>query len=239
MTAPRPRKVAMLLLAAGRGTRFGGPVPKAYLPLCGRPVLLRSAERLVETAGGPDGFAAELIVAVAPADRAAHLPALMPALAALGATVVDGGDSRQESMTRALAAAGADCEVVLVHDAARPLFPVEAARRCVLRALEVGAALLAVPLADTLKRVAPDGTVAATVDRSDLVCAQTPQAVRRDVLVRALAQAAPGPASDDVGLVEAIGARVAVVPGSPQNLKITRAADLALAAAVLAAEARA
>jgi 2-C-methyl-D-erythritol 4-phosphate cytidylyltransferase len=227
-------KVALLLLAAGRGARFGGDVPKVYLPLLGKAVLLHSAERLAQVAE-PPRTRGELIVVVAAADRTRHVEPLRPALAALGARIVDGGDTRQQSMQAGLAAAAADCDLVLVHDAARPLFPVAAARACVARAAEVGAALLAVPAADTLKRVASDGFVAQTIDRGGVHCAQTPQVVRRDLLARALAHAvADGvDATDDVGLVEALGHRVAVVPGSPQNLKITQPSDLAIAAALL------
>jgi 2-C-methyl-D-erythritol 4-phosphate cytidylyltransferase len=227
-------KVAALLLAAGRGTRFGGDVPKVYLPLAGKAVLLHAAERLrqvVPAGGGP------LVVVANAADRARHLAPLLPALDALGATVVDGGSTRQQSMQNGLQAAGSDCELVLVHDAARPLLPVNATLRCLDRAAAVGAALLAVPAADTLKRVGADGMVAATLDRSDVHCAQTPQVVRRELLVRALAHAArtAADATDDVGLVEAIGGAVAVVLGSPHNLKITGPGDLAIAAALLAA----
>src|SRR5262245_43540702 len=166
-----------------------------------------------------------------------HAAAVLPQLQRLGAAIVDGGPTRQDSMRRGLAAAGRDCDLVLIHDAARPLFPVAAARECVRRAAEVGAALLAVPTPDTLKRVGQDGCVAATIDRRDVHSAQTPQAVQRALLELALANAAVAAidATDDVALVEAIGQRVAVVAGSPQNLKITRPEDLAIAAALLRA----
>lgn len=222
----------MLLLAAGRGTRFGSEVPKAYLPLDGVPILLRSAERLRTLC--PDRRD-ELLVLVSPQDRVAHLAPLRARLEALGARVVDGGATRQQSMERGLAAAAKDCDLVLVHDAARPLFPIEAARTCMARAHAVGAALLAIPSPDTLKRCRADGTVESTIDRSGVHCAQTPQALRRDVLERALRHAAATglQATDDVSLAEAIGVPVEVVLGSPQNLKITHPADLAVAEALL------
>ncbi len=230
-------KVALLLLAAGRGTRFGGDIPKVYLPLAGKAVLLHSAERLLRVADPARGEA-ELIVLVAAEDRAVHVAPLLRALTCLGARIVDGGATRQESMRRGLAAAGPECDLVLVHDAARPLFPVEAARQCVLRAAAMGAALLAIPTADTLKRVDAAGLVVATLDRLGVHCAQTPQVVRRDLLEHALGHAAANglDATDDVGLVEAIGAPVAVVRGSPRNLKITQRDDLAVAAALLRCE---
>jgi len=228
-------KLALLLLAAGRSSRFGGEVPKVYLPLAGVPVLLRSAERLRRVV--PAGADGRLVVLVAPADRAHHLPPLLPALTSLGAEVADGGDCRQQSMQRGLDAAG-PCDLVLVHDAARPLFPIDAARRCIERAAAVGAALLALPATDTLKRAGPDGLVQGTLDRRSIWCAQTPQVVRRELLVRALQRAAGESfdATDDVGLVEAIGGRVALVEGSPRNVKITRPDDLAIAEALFGLE---
>ncbi len=229
-----------MLLAAGRGTRFGGPVPKAWLSLAGTPLVVHSARRLL---AATDACASRhLVVAVHPADRSTHLATCQPALAAACGgtcrlTVVDGGDSRQESMERCLAATDADTSLVLVHDAARALLPVAATRACLAAADRVGAALLAVPVPDTLKR-AHAGLVAATVDRTDLWLAQTPQVVRRDLLVRALAHARANgfTGTDDVSLVERLGAEVAIVPGSPTNLKITHPDDLPLATALLAAD---
>ena len=223
----------MLLLAAGRGTRFGGPLPKAYLPLCGKPILLHSAERLRQAFP-----AAELIVLVGDGDQETWLAPLLPDLQRLGARIAVGGATRQQSMAAGLAMAAADCDIVLVHDAARPLFPIEGARTCVALANEHGAALLAAPVADTLKRVGPDGRVDATQDRSHVHAAQTPQALRRDVLERALQHAKEHgiEATDDVGLAEHIGVRAAIAPGSAANQKITRPADLAVAAALLQQE---
>lgn len=225
----------MLLLAAGRGSRFGGPVPKAYLPLQGKPLLLHAAERLAAAADLRAGN--QLVVVVHPDDRQQHLGPLLQALAALGdVRFADGGDSRQESMQRGLAAAGPTAELVLVHDAARALLPVGATRECLLAAARTGAALLAIPAPDTLKRVR-DGLVATTVDRAGIWLAQTPQVIRRDLLLRAFAHAdATGfEGTDDVSLVEHLGLPVAVVPGTPTNLKITRQEDLPLANALLAA----
>lgn len=224
----------MLLLAAGRGTRFGGPVAKPWLELGGRPLLLTAAERLWRVA---DPTAGDHVVVVTHPDDEPHLGPLRPALAALGDfRYCAGGATRQESMTRGLAAADGDADLVLVHDAARALLPVAATRACIDAAARTGAALLAVPAADTQKRVR-GGLVTATVPRDELWLAQTPQVIRRDLLVRALGcAAATGFAgTDDVSLVEHLGEPVAVVQGSPTNLKITRPEDLPLAAAILAA----
>lgn len=230
-------KVAILLLAAGRGSRFGGPIPKAYLRLAGKTLLEHSAERLVQALG--DLHRCELVVAVHPDDRASHLAACLPKLAAIDPRVpvhcVDGGSTRQESMTRCLAACPVDADLIVVHDAARALVPIAAARACVAAAAAHGAALLAIPAPDTLKR-ARAGMVATTLDRTDVWLAQTPQVVRRELLARAMqhARTTGFEGTDDVSLVEHLGEPVAIVPGSPHNLKITRPEDLPLAAAILA-----
>jgi 2-C-methyl-D-erythritol 4-phosphate cytidylyltransferase len=242
-TAPSVRsadvKVAMLLLAAGRGSRFGGPVPKAFLDLAGRPLLVRSTERLVQAVVPPASF--EVAVVVHPGDRIVHLPRCEGSLRELvdrrgPLHIVDGGATRQESMRNGLAAIGRDVDLVLVHDAARALVPVAATRACIAAAAAVGAALLAVPVADTLKRAA-DARVCSTLDRADVWLAQTPQVIRRDLLVRALAQAAATgfAGTDDVSLIENLGEPVAIVMGTATNLKITHPDDLKLAAAMLAA----
>ena len=123
-----------------------------------------------------------------------------------------------------------------MHDAARALLPNEATRSCLLAAAEHGAALLAMPASDTLKRVQQQRVVA-TVDRSNVWQAQTPQVIRRELLTRALEHAARTgfQGTDDVSLVEHLGERVIAVPGSAANLKITRPEDLPLAEAILAA----
>lgn len=222
----------MLLLASGRGTRLGGPIPKAFVAVRGVPILVRSARRL--HALSPNG---EIVLAISPSDRE-RVADLADLLRECGVrTIVDGGDTRQESMQRALRASEPSLPLVLVHDAARPFFPIEAARTACAKALSIGAALLAVPAPDTLKRVAGDEVVE-TVARDALWLAQTPQVIRRDVLRTALDHAARigFVGTDDVSLCEALGQRVAIVPGDRRNLKITTPDDLLLAEAIAAAE---
>lgn len=230
----------MLLLAAGRGTRFGGPVPKAWLSLGGRSLLARSAERLAQAL--PDGMAAEMLAMVHAEDRSTHVAQHGAEIErALGGRCplrfVDGGATRQESMQNGLAACSADVDLVLVHDAARALLPIGPTRACIAAAVAHGAALLALPAPDTLKKVSPEGLVEATVDRAGVWLAQTPQVIRRELLLRAMAAAARDgfAGTDDVSLVERLGEPVAVVRGTPTNLKITAPADLPLAEAILAA----
>lgn len=230
-------KVAILLLAAGRGTRLGASTPKAYLPLAGRPLLLHAAERLL--AALADVAACELVVVAHPADRDAHLAPCLAALQRLlgpaRLAVAVGGATRQESMQNGVAAAAPDAELIVVHDAARPLVPIAATRACLAAAARDGAALLAVPATDTLKQVR-DGKVVATLDRSAIWYAQTPQIARRELLLRACehARATGFVATDDVSLLEHFGAAVTVVPGTAGNLKITHPDDVPLAAALLA-----
>lgn len=203
-----------IVVAAGVGARYGGA--KQYDLVSGASVLDRSVKAARAACDG-------VVVVVPPqdADRAVD-----------GADrVVPGGTTRSASVRAGLAAVPGDAEVVVVHDAARPL----AGPGLWLAAIDAvfagaDAALCAVPVTDTIKRVSGD-TVVATVDRAELVAVQTPQAFRAEAL-RA-AHAAGGDATDDGALVEAAGGRVVVVPGSPANVKITHRHDLAVAEALL------
>jgi 2-C-methyl-D-erythritol 4-phosphate cytidylyltransferase len=229
--------VSMLLLASGRGTRFGGDIPKVFVECAGRPVVLRSVARLARVTERR-----EIVLAVHPGDRARFVDPLRQQLDELGVTrIVDGGATRQESMTRALAASNPSFPLVLVHDAARPFLPVAATRSAMALAAHIGAALVAMPAPDTLKRVGDDHRVVETIDRAGIWLAQTPQVLRRDILVAALtrAQGDGFVATDDVSLVERLDAPVAVVPGSARNLKITTADDLELASWIARLEDRA
>ena len=226
-----------MLLAAGRGTRLGAEMPKAYLPLDGVPLLVHCTARLL--AAAPSGDECHLFVLVHPDDRESFLAPHLQRLRQLTGDdsrlhVVDGGASRQESMDRGLAATAPDTDLVLVHDAARALVPVERTRECLTTAAAVGAALLAVPASDTLKRVR-DGKVEQTLDRSQIWYAQTPQIARRDLYLRACEHARTSgfAGTDDSSLLERAGIDVAVVTGAASNLKITRPDDLPLAESLL------
>jgi len=207
-----------VVVAAGSGTRFGGP--KQYELVHGRAVLDWS---LLAARAACDG----VVAVVPPADLGRRpLPASRPPDA-----VVAGGGTRSASVRNGLDAVPADAEIVVVHDAARPLAGPEL-WRAAIAAVRAGAdaAICAVPVTDTVKRV--EGVdVVATIDRSSLVAIQTPQAFRAGALRDAHAGA--GEATDDAALVEAAGGRVVVVPGSPINLKITHPYDLVVAAALL------
>jgi 2-C-methyl-D-erythritol 4-phosphate cytidylyltransferase len=216
---------AAILLCAGRGERLGAGVEKALAPLAGRPLFAWSLEAL-ERCVAVDG-----VVVVGPVRR------LQEALAAtgLGAGKVvawtEGGRERQDSVARGLRALPAGFDLVAVHDAARALVTPELVARVVADAVAHGAAIAAVPLADTLKRVSL-GRIEDTVPRAALWCAQTPQVFRREWLEAAHGQVRAA-ATDDAALVEALGHPVHVTEGDALNLKITTAQDLALAEAWL------
>lgn len=229
-TEPTPVPFVAVLVMAGAGTRFGGPEPKAFAAVGGIP-LWRHAARTFAGLPGCRG-----IVLVAAADRVAGLAADVGGLR-VPVRVCAGGERRQDSVRLGLAAVGDDAEVVAVHDAARPLLDAATALAVVREAAAAGAALAAVPVRDTLKRVADDGTVVGTVDRTGLWHAQTPQAFRRDVARRAHDEALRRgiEATDDAQLVEVLGlAPVRVVRGDPWNFKVTEPPDRAVAEALLA-----
>lgn len=235
--------VAALVVGAGRGQRLHEsarapdsdvtfrPEPglaKAFVRLAGRSLLARSVEAL---ARAPE---VDVILAVLPPDgveRWGEVAAeLSEAARARCLEPVAGGAERVDSVGRGLAALPADVEHVAVHDAARPLVRPEDVSRVVRAAVEHGAALLAVPVADTIHRIESDA-IAATPRRDECWAAQTPQVFRVDWLREALHKARAGelPATDDAGLVAALGLPVRVVDGDPGNRKITRAEDLAWA----------
>jgi len=216
-------RVAALVLGAGRGERLGAAVPKAFVPLCGKPLLVHALEAMLA--------APEIDVALPVVARAdlARMKALEPALVAFRSLLapVVGGAERQDSMMAGLAALPSDAAFVAVHDAARPLVAREAIGRVVDAARSSGAAILAVPVRDTIKRVRA-GKIVETPNRLECYAAQTPQVFRtellREALEKALAEGFVG--TDDAEIVERIGVPVTVVPGDPSNIKITDRADL-------------
>ena len=210
-----------VLVAAGRGERFGGDRPKAFARLGGRPLLAESLERL-EASERIDA-----IVVVAPAGW--EEPSILLA-EELGAgkvsACVTGGASRTASVRIGVAEVPEDTAAILVHDAARPLVSDDVIERVLAPLGErCDGAVPGLPVADTLKRTR-DAVVLETIDRAGLVAVQTPQAFVADVLRRALAGELRD-ATDCAGLVEAAGGRVCVVEGDPRLVKVTTAADLA------------
>ena len=221
-------RTAVIVPAAGRGERLGVGIAKA-LHRIGSESLLELAVAAIAAARG-----VSTIVIAAPADAVAAVAATFAAEPRV--IVVAGGATRQESVSRALAAVPDDCDYVLVHDAARALTPTTLFEQ-VIAALVAGAdaVIPVLPVADTMKQV-HDDLVVRTVDRSQLRAVQTPQGFTRAVLTAAHAHAAATGANDttdDAGLAEAAGFAVRVVPGHEEAFKVTRPLDLVLAEAVL------
>jgi 2-C-methyl-D-erythritol 4-phosphate cytidylyltransferase len=228
------RRCAALVPAAGRGERLGPGEPKALRLVAGTPLLVHAVRTL---AAAPS---VELVVVAAPVGLVDDVRALLSDVVGAVVDVVEGGQHRQDSVRRALAALPEDIGIVLVHDAARALAPVELIE-AVAAAVRAGtdAVVPGIAVADTLKRVDPDGAVVETLDRSALRAVQTPQGFRRDVLEAVHAHAVETPFTDDAGLAEAAGVRVLVMPGSDEAFKVTRPVDLLLAETVLARRASA
>jgi 2-C-methyl-D-erythritol 4-phosphate cytidylyltransferase len=222
-------RIAVILPAAGRSSRFGDPkAKKIYTELDGRAVWLRSLRPFLN-----NDHVGQIVVAIAEDDREMFERRYRDDVAFLGLDVVIGGAERADTVGAALAKVKGSCDFVAVHDAARPCVTPAQVAAVFHAALERGAAMLAIPVADTIKR-AVDGVIAATVPRADLYLAQTPQVFRRDWLTEAYERRDPSAAAtDDAQLVEAAGHQVAIVAGSPFNLKITTRDDLKLARAVL------
>ena len=200
-----------MLVAAGSGSRFGETTPKQFLPLAGRPVVRWAADALTPHAEliQPVGDPAALDAALAGLD---HLPP------------VSGGSTRQGSVRAGLEALAPHApDLVLVHDAARPLIPAGTITALIAALAEAEGAIPAVPVADTLKRAAA-GRITGTVPREGLFRAQTPQGFRFATLL-ALHRATEAGATDDAALLEAAGLAVALVPGSEDNVKLTYPED--------------
>jgi 2-C-methyl-D-erythritol 4-phosphate cytidylyltransferase len=222
-------KSSAIIVAAGSGTRLGFDVPKAFVELGGRSLLWFSLRTI-----GAVAAIEEAVITVPPgmeAQARAQVRQAREVGLEIPVKITAGGAERQDSVRIALGLTSAEAELVIVHDAARP-FATPAMFVAALTAAErVGGAIVATPLADTLKRVGDRRMIVETVARAGLWQAQTPQAFRRDLLIRAHEGAVLDRivATDDADLVERLGAAVAVVEGSATNFKITTAADLRLA----------
>jgi 2-C-methyl-D-erythritol 4-phosphate cytidylyltransferase/2-C-methyl-D-erythritol 2,4-cyclodiphosphate synthase len=217
--------VTAIIAAAGLGRRLGADVPKQMLEIGGQTILQRSVEAFLGHERVHD------VIVVLPPGLAGDPPAWLARAARV--TVVAGGERRQDSVANAFDRVPPSSEVVLVHDAARPFVTRELIARAIDAAAAHGAAVVAVPVSDTVKRVSLSGgrrVVAQTIPRDEIFLAQTPQAFRRDVLQRAVALGRSGvEATDEAALAERAGHEVHVVDGDAANVKITTGTDLAAA----------
>lgn len=223
-------KFAVLVLAAGRSSRFGDTnYKKPFANLGERAVWLHSVERFTSR-----DDVCQTIVVISPDDREDFQRKFGANLAFMNVELAIGGAERADSVRAGLEKLTDEATHVAVHDAARPLVTPTEIDAVFAAAVESGAAILAARVTATLKRVA-DGKITATESRDGLWGAQTPQAFEVGLLRRAHEKGANVPATDDAQLVECLGEPVTVVEGSAENLKITTQADLRLAAAILAA----
>ncbi|MGA3264290.1 MAG: 2-C-methyl-D-erythritol 4-phosphate cytidylyltransferase [Terracidiphilus sp.] len=232
-------QVFAILPAAGLGTRMAGPQPKQFLILSGLPILIHSLRAFA---------AVKRVTATYVAVRKPEMERVQAQIAEYGFAgrvhVVEGGDNRQESVSHALAALPAQPDdIVLVHDAVRPLIDAATIDRTIDAVAEYGAAIVGLPAVDTIKQVertAHGALVTSTIPREYIVLAQTPQGFRFGLLQKAFAEAAADGfvGTDEASVVERAGLPVAVVHGSQVNLKITQPGDLELAEFYLRQRAR-
>ena len=225
--------VAVIVVAAGRGTRMGMDQNKVFLDLSGVPVLARTIRAFSES-----GLVDRFVVVVGDQEKDKAKALLATFCPEVPVTVVAGGADRQASVYQGLLSLQGDETIVLVHDGARPFVPDACIGACVDAAREFGATCVGMPVKDTIKRVDATGDVVETPDRERLWQVQTPQGFVADVLLRAhehaLTEGFRG--TDDASLVERLGFRVRMVVGAYANIKLTTAEDLAFAEALLGKE---
>ena len=216
-----------IIPAGGSGKRLGADVAKQYLSLCSLPVLVHTLH-VFQKSGITDD-----VILVVPQDDLIFVREQIVEKYGLTkvSTVVKGGSQRQDSVRNGLEAIAKPCDIVIVHDGVRPFVTLEMIDRVVKEAVDGGAASIGVPAKDTIKETTGENIVAATLPRQNLWQAQTPQAVRYDLLCRAYAAAEKDHyyGTDDASLVERIGVKVRMIAGSYKNIKITTPEDLVIA----------
>lgn len=224
-------RFAVILPAAGKSSRFRDQhYKKPFAPLEGRPVWMHTAEKFASRKD-----VVQTILVIAAEDREAFTEKFGGNAALLGVEVVTGGEQRSDSVAAALAAVRPEAEFIAIHDAARPCIASAWIDEVFAAAAKDKAAILAIPVTGTLKRVAANHTIQETVARDQLWEAQTPQVFERKLLEGAYARRGQFAATDDAQLIERAGQAVTVVTGSPLNIKITTKEDLRLAASMLKA----
>jgi len=223
--------VNAVVVAAGKGERMGLALPKPFLPVANVPLFIHTLRSLARSP-----LIRKIILVIAaekePLCRELleqHRPIAVPL------EITHGGAERQDSVRLGLSALESDCDIVMIHDAARPFITPELIEQSVVAAAEYGGALVAIPARDTIKRVNEELMVVATVPRQDLWLAQTPQTFRAETIraAHSRAYALGVTATDDAALLEWAGKEVKIVPGDIQNFKITTPEDLQMAEALL------
>lgn len=234
MTSRTPsREVRAVIVAGGRGVRFGGALPKQFSLLAGTPVINHAARAIAALPS-----IAEIVLVLPEGDLPKavddSLAQLHREFKAVALARITGGNRRQDSVARGLRALSGPSSVVLVHDAARPFPPLEGMKNLIAKTVELGAGILALRATDTIKQADGEGRVAATLDRAGIWLAQTPQAFRGDLVGPLLSLLeSEQEFTDESAALEALGVPVALVEGAESNFKITRPEDLARAEAFL------
>jgi 2-C-methyl-D-erythritol 4-phosphate cytidylyltransferase len=224
-------KFAVILPAAGRSSRFRDQsYKKPFAPLANKAVWLHSAERFLNRSD-----VVQTILVISPEDREQFQLKFGANIAFLDIEVINGGAERADSVEAALARVKPEADFICVHDAARPCLTDVWVDEIFAAAVKTGAAIFAIPLVGTIKRVGANHTIEETVPRDRLWEAQTPQVFRRQLLLDAYAKRGGFQATDEAQMVERLGHPVTVVPGSPINMKITTKEDQRLAEFVLKA----
>lgn len=226
------KRATAVVLAAGQGRRLGGDTPKTYLPIAGRPLVLRTLDRIFSAAS------VEEVILVVAADQIARCAQMLrsdPALRERPWLLQSGGATRQQSARCGLGRIGAQADIVVIHDGARPFVTAGLIDRCVEAAVEKQAVVVGLPVRDTIKVVAPDGWIQSTPERSALWEIQTPQVFERELIVSAhqRAEREGVEVTDDATIVERTGTPVYVLEGERTNFKITQAEDVWLAETLL------
>ncbi len=221
----------VIVVAAGKGERMGKDLPKAFLPVVGVPLLIRTLQSVERSPSVSKG-----IVVITPGWEE-HCYGLLAQYGPfrLSWVVIHGGKERQDSVQRGLTQLDTDCELVVIHDGARPFVTTEMIDKSLEMAAEAGGAIIAIPAKDTVKRVSLAGIIVETLSRQDLWLAQTPQTFRVSLIreAHAWASASGVLATDDAALVEKMGEAVKIVRGDSRNVKITTPEDLLLAETII------
>jgi len=216
--------LSAIILAAGRGKRLNTPVPKPLVRIGKLPAIVYSLRVL---SSHPD--IDEIIVVVSAANQRAITKALRKYSFKKIKAFVLGGARRQDSVDNGLKAVNAKSNWVLIHDSARPFIDRESISKVIFAAKKTGAAILGIPVKATIKSVKAGLLVDRTVDRANLWEIQTPQVFKKELIVRAYKKYSKRNVTDDASLVEKLGKKVQVVPGSDENIKITTSVDLLFA----------
>lgn len=224
------RKVAVLIPAAGSSNRFGGKTKKQFTELNGRAVFLRTIEKFADR-----DDVAQVLLAISAEDEELFMIRWADKLGFYGVRHVIGGPERFETIDKLLEQVNEDIDLIALHDAVRPCVTTKQINAVFDMAEKTGAAILAHPLAGTIKKVGDDQNITETIDRSGLWEAQTPQVFKPDLIRKAHQERdkVQGNITDDAQLVEALGHPVAVVESDSSNIKITKIGDIAIAGAII------